>query len=66
MKAARAAYLAALNGIGAKYNRRQRTILELAGEVARVPRKKGLWNIYQAWYAREGDPKPDDSTCHIG
>jgi hypothetical protein len=55
-----------LKEIAEEYNRPVRTILELAGEVVSVPRAQSLWNMFQQWYAQNGDErKPPDSNFAV-
>ncbi|KAJ7603349.1 hypothetical protein DFH06DRAFT_1350294 [Mycena polygramma] len=52
---AKALYTENLKQIATKYNRSLRTIHGVVGDITRIPRKKTLWNIYQQWYARNGE-----------
>lgn len=55
------AYHEKLQAIASQYNRPLRAIRQLAGEVARIPRKKSMWNMYEQYHSRVGPKMPEDS-----
>ncbi|KAJ6470900.1 hypothetical protein C8R45DRAFT_1104602 [Mycena sanguinolenta] len=60
VQALRTTYETGLEQVALKYNQSLRTLLELTGDVVRLPRDKALWNVYQQWYPHEGRTKKAD------